>query len=317
MTQPDTSVLSYAQLSVEDADDLARLHRVIADADGAMWPPSASEIVENLTPSPTFDPALDTWAVRAGAELVAFAEVSVRSSLSYDGTNNVHVLGGVHPQWQGRGIGSELLARAEERAIEKGHTAHPSAPLLLNCHTTATAPAASTLLTERGYSIARYWFDMVHDLSGELPVDARTQPMTPELYEATRLAHNDAFATHWGSGPISEDGWNKVVVGSAGFRPDLSRIAVADGEVLAYAVVSDTTPGEAYFELIGVRASAQRRGLGRAVLTSGLAAIRAEGSFRQAGLDVDADNPSGAGGLYRSIGFTDAAKKLTWRKPAG
>lgn len=315
MTQPGATALSYSHLSADDASDLARLHRVIADADGAMWPPSATEIAEALAPSPTFDPTLDTWAVWSGGELVAFAEVSVRSSLSYDGTNNVHVLGGVHPQWQGRGIGSELLARAEERAIEKGRASHPNAALLLNCHTTATAPAASTLLTEHGYSIARYWFDMVHDLSGELPVDARTQPLTPELYEATRLAHNDAFATHWGSGPITSEGWEKVVVGSAGFRPDLSRIAVVDGEVLAYAVVSATTPGEAYFELIGVRASAQRRGLGRAVLTSGLAAIRAEGSFQQAGLDVDADNPSGAGGLYRSIGFTDAAKKLTWRRP--
>lgn len=316
MTHPGATALSYTHLSADDARDLAHLHHVIAETDGAMWPPSASEVAENLAPSSTFDPALDTWAVWAGTELVAFAEVLVRSSLSYDGSNNVHVLGGVHPAWRGRGIGSQLLTRAEERAVEKGGATHPGATLLLNCHTTATAPAASSLLTARGYSIARYWFDMVHDLSGELPADTRTQPMTPELYEATRLAHNDAFATHWGSGPISAEGWARTVVGSAGFRPDLSRIAAADGEVLAYAVVSATTPGDAYFELIGVRPSAQRRGLGRAVLTSGLAAIRAEGSFRQAGLDVDADNPTGAGGLYESIGFTNAAKKLTWRRSA-
>ena len=97
-------------------------------------------------------------------------------------------------------------------------------------------------------------------------------------------------------------------------RPDLSRIVVEDGEVLAYTLVSSNLPGEAYFDLVGVRGGAQGRGLGRAVLTSGLAAIREEGSFTEAGLDVDADNPSGAGRLYTSAGFTNAAKTITWEK---
>jgi hypothetical protein len=44
------------------------------------------------------------------------------------------------------------------------------------------------------------------------------QPFMVEQSEAVRQAHNDAFATHWGSAPRSEESWADLV-GSRTFRP--------------------------------------------------------------------------------------------------
>ncbi len=291
----------------------SRLYHVIAEDDGSTWKPTPDELREWLEPSSTFDPELQTWAVWAGERMVAFADVSVRGTPAFDGLNTVHLSGGVDPHWRGRGLGSMLLKSASERGIGLARTHLPGAPLALRCETTDTAPASHALLEDHGYQQVRYWFDMSHHLRGEFTEDARTCPITPELSAAVRRAHNDAFSTHWGSGPISEEDWQRFQR-SQRIRPDLSRVVVDGGEVLAYAIVSSSVPGEAYFDLIGVRGSAQGRGLGRAVVTSALAAIRAEGTFTNASLDVDADNPSGAGRLYTAAGFTTTARKITWER---
>lgn len=309
-----TAGLRRTPLTPEMAPAWSHLHAIIADDDGGKWKPTPTELAEELQPSSTFDPAQQTWAVWSGEEMIAFALAGVRSAPRYDGTNSAFIIGGVHPDWRGHGLGSELLERTERRGAERARALVPGVPLVFNAMTTATAPAASEFLTDHGYEQVRYWFDMTHDLQGDFTDDPRTQPLSPEHSEAVRLAHNDAFSTHWGSAPISAENWHRLTR-SAGLRPDLSRIVVEDGEVLAYTLVSSNLPGEAYFDLVGVRGGAQGRGLGRAVLTSGLAAIRAEGSFTEAGLDVDADNPSGAGHLYTSAGFTNTAKTITWEKP--
>src|SRR5699024_10330228 len=89
------------------------------------------------------------------------------------------------------------------------------------------------------------------------PVDPRTQPLTENLYEATRLAHNDAFASHWGSAPISAQRWKGVVTGNAA-RPSLARVAVdAGGTVLAYCTTGQWVEGELYVTLVGTRQAAR------------------------------------------------------------
>lgn len=297
------------------APEWSRLLRVIAEDDGSTWKPTPTELGESLEPSSTFDPSRQTWSTWHGEEMVAFAEAGVSDIPAFDGRNKVYVLGGVHPAWRGQGLGTMLLELSEATGERLGRQHLPNAPLVFTAHTTDSAPTAARLLEENGYVEARYWFDMTHDLRGEFIDDPRTAALTDELSEAVRLAHNDAFSTHWGSAPISEEKWQRFEKSST-LRRDLSRIFAVDGEVLAYAIVSSTVAGEAYFDLIGVRGSAQGQGLGRAVLTSALAAIQADGSFTEAGLDVDADNPSGAGKLYTSAGFESVAKKLTWEKLA-
>ena len=57
----------------------------------------------------------------------------------------------------------------------------------------------------------------------------------------------------------------------------------------------------------------RRRGLGRALIARSLVRLRERG-MTSASLGVDAENPSGALGLYEGIGFAASYRSAAWRK---
>jgi mycothiol synthase len=65
---------------------------------------------------------------------------------------------------------------------------------------------------------------------------------------------------------------------------------------------------------VSVRRAWRRRGLARALLASSLVAAR-EAGHDGASLGVDSDSPTGATGLYRSLGFEPVKTFKAWRKP--
>ncbi|WP_448629289.1 GNAT family N-acetyltransferase [Cellulomonas soli] len=133
-------------------------------------------------------------------------------------------------------------------------------------------------------------------------------PWTPELDEAVRVAHNEAFADHWGSEPRSVEVWQQ---GRAKFAPTWSFVALEDatGEVVGYALsdrfdqdweVTGYTAG--YTHLLGVRRPWRGRGLAVSLLRAAMAAYVADG-MQYAEIGVDTANPSGAHGLYAALGY--------------
>ena len=87
------------------------------------------------------------------------------------------------------------------------------------------------------------------------------------------------------------------------FRPDCSFVSVAaDGLVDAYVLAFGYVPGELYIGLVGTRPRARGRGLARACLSASLRAA-AERGYAEVELSVDAQNATGAGRLYESMGF--------------
>jgi mycothiol synthase len=65
---------------------------------------------------------------------------------------------------------------------------------------------------------------------------------------------------------------------------------------------------------LGTRRTHRGRGLGRLVLTRAMTEAAGTG-FQRASLGVDAENPTGALGLYESLGFTIKSKSITYRRP--
>ena len=57
----------------------------------------------------------------------------------------------------------------------------------------------------------------------------------------------------------------------------------------------------------------RRRGLARALIARSLGVLRERGQT-SAALGVDADNPSGALGLYERLGFAVDQRATAWRK---
>ncbi|MEO5884797.1 MAG: GNAT family N-acetyltransferase, partial [Candidatus Limnocylindrales bacterium] len=69
-----------------------------------------------------------------------------------------------------------------------------------------------------------------------------------------------------------------------------------------------------WLEHISVRRPWRRRGLGRALTAEGLRRLRAAG-MTDVMLGVDAENPTGALGLYEDLGFAVHQRAAAYRLP--
>ena len=302
--------LHWQPLRIEDAEAWSELSKAIAAEDRHHWIVSPQNAKDRLS-SPNLDREADTWAVWDGDNLVAYAISSVADAPRFDGKVHSYLTGGVHPKWRGRGIGTELLARVNQRAASALRAKYPDVPKVLFIESGDDLDPAIGLLTDNGFEISRHFHDMERDAKSAACLPDRShphegivvRPLTPDDEEQTRLAHNDAFRTHWGTAPSSVQEWHDDFDEG---RIDFSRSRIAvtdDGRVLAYVLVSTTKPERPYVELVGSREEARGMGLGRATLTESLRALAADPQVQTIALDVDAENPSGAVKLYKDLGF--------------
>src|SRR5262249_7010286 len=67
-----------------------------------------------------------------------------------------------------------------------------------------------------------------------VPAGLRLVPFQLAHSEATRLAHNEAFADHWGFTPTSVEDWRRWGIGQRAFRPGVSFLLLDGAEVAGY-----------------------------------------------------------------------------------
>lgn len=289
----------------------AQLSNTLAHSDDTDEFYEPEDLVEELG-EPGVDPALDTVGAWDGDTMVAYGQLRVAAGL-VEHEAKASLTGGVHPDWRARGLGRAVMDWIEPRADALAHERFPGAPVVWSVWCGKPGSSAERLAAARGYSAARYFRDMRLDLAAWSPESAAGErvgrPISPELSEAVRRAHNEAFADHWGSGERSPAIWADQL-SARSFRPSLSRAAVStdpglrpDDAVDAYVLTNEFVKGELYIALVGTRRRARGLGLATSLLTEVLAAAQAEG-YRQADLGVDFDSPTGAVGLYERVGFT-------------
>jgi ribosomal protein S18 acetylase RimI-like enzyme len=289
-------------LSAETVAEWAELTNLLAEADGTDELYEAEALAEELQ-EPGVDPRLDTLGVWRDGVLAGFGQLRVSSGL-FQGKARAEIIGGVRPDQRRLGLGTQIMDRLEARALELADQRHPGVPVILRVSGGIEGASVRPMLEHRGYRIVRYYHEMTRPIPGVVPAppELAVQPYSAELEEAVRLAHNDAFTTHWGSIPMDADGWADMV-GSRTFRPDCSFVSLdSDGEVQAYVLVAQWVPGEGWVNLVGTRQRARGAGLARACLTASVRAM-AEQGYAKAALGVDSENSSGAGALYASLGF--------------
>jgi ribosomal protein S18 acetylase RimI-like enzyme len=126
---------------------------------------------------------------------------------------------------------------------------------------------------------------------------------------------------HWGSTPKDAETWKVWFTGSRAFRGDICRLVVDGDKIVAYALgyeyVADTEATgirEVYIGQVGTLRSHRGRGLARLALAELLTESQRTG-YQRASLGVDADNPTGALGLYERLGFTQVSKTISYRLP--
>jgi mycothiol synthase len=304
--------LTTRPYQASDAPAVATVSGMVEEAAGG-YAAVTPELVEAFVAAAIRDVADDTRVVLApDGELIGLALVPTPPP----GGHRVDLWGAVHPAWQGRGLGRELLGWQLARAGAIRGAMAPDARWEVHADAMAADEGSQRLYRRFGLAPARYWFEMeaVTAQAPALPVPdgfrlvEYESTMDKSVYEA----HVDAFADHWGYQRAEFDRWVELTVGMELFRPELSLVALAGDQIAGYVLANrDAEPGRLYVSHVGVRRPWRRRGLAAAMLSEVLRRA-ARAGVPLATLAVDAANPTGAVGVYERAGFTVHHRAVTY-----
>ena len=249
--------------------------------------------------APGIDLARDAWLAEDGDVPLGYALLDDRGA----------ALVTVPPASEGRGVGTALREAAEARAIERGEA-------LVRQFVAASNEAARTHLLDAGYWPAFSYFRMRIDLA-----DAQPPPSGVPVRPFNRGTDDgpvhalveEAMAGVPGNEPRSLESWQAAKVEKEGWDPSLWLLHDDAGGLAGVVLCERWEDGVGYVDYLAVAARARGRGLGRALLLHGLAALRAAG-LAVAELSVQGDNAS-ATRLYESVGMTPAWTIERWEKP--
>jgi mycothiol synthase len=233
--------------------------------------------------------------------------------------------GAVLPAWRGRGIGRAVLRESMRLAADVANGQNTPRQRAFGSISHDGQPTDEALLRSEGFLAVRYGFDMTRPTLDDVPDVPLPEGL--EVREVTRAdapvvfaADIEAFRDHWGGfddSPAELQRW----LDSPEFDPSLWIVAF-DGNEVAGAVINAVYPEEnaalgkqrGWLDSVFTRRPWRRRGLARALIARSLVKLREHG-LTSAVLGVDAENPSGALGLYESVGFVVEHRSTSWRKP--
>ena len=270
------------------------------------------------------DLATDLRLAEHGGRPVAYVRVEWRDENS--GGRN-HVQGLFTRPDAPDGTFEAILDWGEARSLEVAAGLAPNPADMLGAFLNMETPQHRAILERRGYRGVRFFFGMVRPtLDGipdlPLPPIVEVRPVRPEHVRAIFDAEVAAFTGHWGASAedAGEERWLM-------FRDeplnDLSLWQVAwAGDTVVGMVRPYINPAD--HEVLGVRrgwcenisthADWRGRGIAKALIARALIALRDRG-MTEAALGVDADNETGALGVYRAMGFEERTRETDFRKP--
>jgi mycothiol synthase len=316
----------WRPLALDDIASYVRLQEEarVADAGEEVM---TEEIARHELSDPHCPVATNTLALALPDGSLA-ASIMILERLQGIDSRRVFLWGVTHPTHRGRGIGSEILAWALFRADEI--LAEQPAELLRlgEAFKEERQTDAIALHEAAGFRPARWYIDMRRDLHEPLPGmpdlgSLRLEPYVPALAEPQWSAKASLWASRRGSEPLTPEIWGRDFIGDPFFRSDLSFVAF-DGEQIAgyavnYVIESDweaTGVREGWVGQLGVRRPWRRRGLATALLVRSMEAFLAAG-LEAATLGVDAENPTGALGVYERVGFRPIRRSVRLQRPYG
>jgi ribosomal protein S18 acetylase RimI-like enzyme len=195
----------------------------------------------------------------------------------------------------------------------------------LDSWATETQAGAIALLESEGYTAVRWSFEMLRPTLDDivefpLPEGLEVRPVRPEDHRAIWAADIEAFRDHWGGMDASEEAFQRHYSGPH-FEPELWRVAW-DGDEVAGQVNNmvmreynaQTGSRRGLLAGVSVRRPWRGRGLARALVSQSLVTLRDRG-MTDAVLFVDAENPTGALGVYEANGFVVHQREQAYRKP--
>jgi mycothiol synthase len=230
-------------------------------------------------------------------------------------------LGYLLPQWRGKGIGTAMLAWAQQRirAIAAEDQADTQATFATNV--SSTEHEADALIRNAEYRDVRRMTDMLVTLEPpivvqSLPTGVEKRAVRPEHYRAIYHVMKGAVAVIWTSTPESDADYQEFLdehVNHSSFDPTLWQIAWS-GEQVVGIVLCRISNGVGHIAEVEIHPDWQRQGIGRSLLQSAFATF-AERGIAEVRLFTDAADGLGARRLYESLGFREVKQHIFYRKP--
>jgi mycothiol synthase len=248
------------------------------------------------------DLSSDAWMVLSPqGELVAEADVARRAP------NQLWCYANVHRKHVGRGIGTYLLARAEQRLRAWAEQAPPQMPVMARQELSAADARARELLERHGYAPVRRSWRMQIEM-GEppaqptWPMGISVRPFVPGRDEyAVYEAMEEAFAQHWGHVPRTFDEYTRWHFQGERYDPSLYFLAM-DGDTIAACALCRLRGEMGRVGSLGVRRAYRRRRIAQSLLRHAFAEFYGRGE-RAVDLIVDSENATGAVQLYERAGM--------------
>jgi mycothiol synthase len=334
MGQPDTSTAApdldrlviRAYAGEDDLPEIVRVANSDMALDGLRVVFTLGDVAPTYAnPSDSFDASRDVLVAEVGGAVVGTIRVDWVDTT--DGTREYRSRGHVDARWRRHGIGRRLHHAADRLIRERASGHDTDRPRVQGMWVDDRQVGRRALAESEGYAPARWFFEMERARIDVDPPDILPMPAGLEVRMVTAddapaiwSADHDAFQDHWGGWDASQAALRRWVE-SPEFQPDLFVVAF-DGDEIAGAVLNGINAEEneklglrrGWLDSVFTRRAWRGRGLARACIGRSIHLL-ADRGMDTAALGVDADNPSGALGLYRSCGFEIVDRGGAWQKP--
>jgi mycothiol synthase len=321
MTMTDTPLpegFTIRAPRIEDAEEVAALFNARSLADTGT-PHLPLETILIYWGEPERDLEDDDWLVIApDGRIVGFLELyefAPYTIFDFDGV--------VHPDFEGRGIGSRLLEIIEARARRELHRAPAGEPVRLQTEVLSTNLAAHRLFESRGFSHIRDGLRMRIDLDAppevRLPDGVSIRPAVRgqderSVWEAAEAVWQDVL--DFAPMPFEEFIYYRVESLGEKFDPTLWHLAEVDGQLAGFALCLIGKAGgddSGWVSLLGVRREFRGRGVGLALLQHAFADFFRRG-YRTVSLGVDRGSLTGADRFYLRAGMREVKRLFVYEK---
>jgi mycothiol synthase len=225
------------------------------------------------------------------------------------------LFGRVHPDYEGMGLGSELLKWSIDRAAVAMQRVPEEARFSVRAFVVNSYEPSKDLLEDHGFQRFRSSRQMTINLEKPIP-----EPIWPEgIYlrpylherdgEAVFLADKDAFRDHWGflEEPFDRgyERWLHTMVGDEEYDPELWFIAMKGNDIAGAALCrrcSWESKDTGWVRSLFVQKPYRRQGLALALLHHTFREFQRRGK-QEVCLGVDSQNLTGATKLYERAGM--------------
>jgi mycothiol synthase len=322
---PDIPGLRFRKWRGEaDIPAMVKVLNVVDPYDGSDRVTTVEALWRNYSNLRNSDAANDLVMVEVDGELIGYKRVMWWQEL--DGARIYQHFGFLHPEWRGKGLGTALVRHSEVRLREIA-AGHPeTGPRWLDSWARDQQTHMRQVLEGEGYKPVRYSYEMLRpDLENipdvPMPEGLEVRPVKSEHLRPIWEAEVEAFRDHWGAEEPQEGDFERWQNDSP-FQPEYWMVAwdTTTDEVAGMVRTfidheSNREHGQqrGWTENISVRRPWRKRGLARALMARSMR-LQKDLGMTDTALGVDAENPSGALNLYKSMGFQVTKTETSYRK---